>query len=176
MEWLWRTLLTLTLVRTTFGQSSGLPVVDLGYEVHQAASLNSSTQVLNFSSIRYAQAPTGNLRWMPPVPPNGRNSTVTTGPGSPKCPQANPLWTLIATQFLVAYFSGRADSFNYTAVAAQVQTLVASGALNAAPDPTITEDCLFNSVFVPQNVFQSANGRYKRGQIDGAGGAPVLIW
>ena len=34
--------------------SSSLPVVDLGYEIHQAALYNESGRFYNFSNIRYA--------------------------------------------------------------------------------------------------------------------------
>ena len=82
------------LLPTALGQqSSALPVVDLGYEVHQAISLNQTGQTYNFSNIRFAQPPVGDLRWAAPVSPSGRNSSVTTGPAiGPICPQAAPAW------------------------------------------------------------------------------------
>jgi len=51
----------------------------------------------NFSNIRFAQAPVGNLRFALPLPPTGTNSTIDNGAVSRICPQANPDWIGIAT-------------------------------------------------------------------------------
>lgn len=93
-----------TWVNTT----PALPQVDLGYEIHEALAYNVSgysavawqvplSQELNptkkttrqfiFRNIRYAQAPTGDLRLAPPVAPTGVNPVVQRGNESRICPQ-----------------------------------------------------------------------------------------
>ncbi len=72
---------------------SNLPIVDLGYERHQAISFSQSGGTYNFSNIRYAQPPVGNLRFALPQPPTGRSNEVDDGSVGRVCPQAYPLWT-----------------------------------------------------------------------------------
>lgn len=88
------------------GTASSLPVVDLGYAVHQAtinvssprsfllAELDkyqaSDTPYYNFSNIRYGQAPVGSLRFAPPLPPYGRNNSINDGQQTVVPTQANP--------------------------------------------------------------------------------------
>ena len=59
--------------------ASSLPIVDLGYELQQATLYNSTGQFYNFSNIRYAAPPTGNLRFRAPQPPARNRSTVQKG-------------------------------------------------------------------------------------------------
>ncbi|GAB1191528.1 hypothetical protein APSETT444_000707 [Aspergillus pseudonomiae] len=72
----------LTLLLVTYwhvSTASSLPVVDLGYELHQAFSLNETTGLYNFSNIRYAAPPLGNLRFRAPLPPKVNRAEVQTG-------------------------------------------------------------------------------------------------
>ncbi|RFU25191.1 hypothetical protein B7463_g11146, partial [Scytalidium lignicola] len=147
-----------------FGLSTGihvflspppLPTVDLGYATHQA-TINTTGQYYNFSNIRYAEPPLGNLRFRAPVAPITRNRTINTGQESTICPQANPAWLLIAEQYLsgvpVATLLNESNS-------------PASSAQIPPPAPGTSEDCLFLDVFVPEDVFNKPHAE-----------APVLVW
>ena len=163
--------------------STSLPVVDLGYELHQAAKYNTTGRYYTFSDIRYAAPPTGERRFVPPQAPATNRSAVQTGGEDRMCPQAGPAWNAISAQFLPEYLTGQsvfnASSFNLTipgvtpgvmGVAINSST---AGALSAAfsslippADPRETEDCLFLDVVVPQDIFNKKKGK----------GAPVLVW
>ncbi|KAF7595443.1 hypothetical protein BBP40_006065 [Aspergillus hancockii] len=125
-----------------------LPVVDLGYEFHQAFSFNETTGLYNFSNIRYAAPPLGNLRFRAPMPPRVNRSRVQTGVVGRVCPQATPIWSkFIMPHFLKSYFtnstfSAPVDVYAYSDTPSQ--------------DPRISEDCLFLDVVVPQKVFNRA--------------------
>jgi len=152
------------LVATLFGpvlaqSDSNLPIVDLGYELHQASTLNSSAYW--FNNIRYAASPTGYNRFRAPQPPAYNRSTVQTGTPDRICPQAEPAWLLIASQYIPEYLAGQTvfneSSFN---------TSSSSSGL-PAQDPRTTEDCLFLDVVVPESIYDNAGKGY---------GAPVLVW
>ncbi|KAL9624574.1 MAG: hypothetical protein Q9160_001238 [Pyrenula sp. 1 TL-2023] len=147
--------------------SSQLPIVDLGYEVHQARSYNQTGDTYSFTNIRYAQPPIGDLRFAAPVAPTGRDETVTDGSTSRICPQASPAWSAIAAAFIPAYLTGR--PFDYNATVASL-----SANQTATPiDPRTDEDCLFLDVYTPRTIFDAAassNGSTS------SGGAPVLVW
>ena len=125
-------------------------------------------QVYNFSNIRYAQPPVGDLRFSAPVPPTGRNPAVQNGNVGVICPQAEPVWLAIAVNFTAAYVQGL--PFNFTASNLALEAELASGA-SAPPDPRTTEDCLFLDVLVPKHIFDNAPNCK-----NGAGGAAVLVW
>ena len=78
--------------------NTSLPIVDLGYELHQAAFFNSTGGFYNFSNVRYAAPPTGDLRFRPPQPPAQNRGEVQTGDVGRICAQASPAWELIAAQ------------------------------------------------------------------------------
>lgn len=80
--------------------NSSLPIVDLGYELQQATLYNSTGQYYNFSNIRYAAPPTGDLRFQPPQPPAENRGEVQTGLPGRICAQASPAWELIAAQYV----------------------------------------------------------------------------
>ncbi|KAB8214119.1 Alpha/Beta hydrolase protein [Aspergillus novoparasiticus] len=111
--------------------ASSLPVVDLGYELHQAFSLNETTRLYNFSNIRYAAPPLGNLRFRVPLPPKVNRTKVQTG------------------AFLTSYFTKATFS----------ASLDVSYPVPFIQDPRISEDCLFLDVVVPQKVFDRAQGK-----------------
>ena len=132
-----------------------------------------TSQTYNFTNIRYAQPPIGDLRFAAPVSPTGRDPQVQDGSEGRICPQAIPAWTLIATQFITSLVLGNVSSFNYTTAEQLLQQYLSSGAASAPPTPGTTEDCLFLDVIVPKAIFDNANNR--RRQQSGTG-APVLVW
>ncbi|EMR87519.1 putative carboxylesterase family protein [Botrytis cinerea BcDW1] len=160
-----------------------LPLVDLGYAVHQATLNASGSGYFNFSNIRYGQAPTGHLRFSPSLAPVGRNRTINDGQNSVTCPNATPAWVIPALIFLPAYFSGQNLS-NYTSL---TQTpLNTSFAQTLTPGPGVSEDCLFLDVIVPEKVFNAAKSNRSSGYNEARcapgepckvpSGAPVLVW
>ncbi|KAE8400882.1 Alpha/Beta hydrolase protein [Aspergillus pseudonomiae] len=130
--------------------ASSLPVVDLGYELHQAFSLNETTGLYNFSNIRYAAPPLGNLRFRAPLPPKVNRAEVQTGALGRICPQATPIWSrYIMPRFLKSYFTNTTfDSLDFS-----------SCPVPLIQDPRTSEDCLFLDVVVPQKVFDRAQGK-----------------
>ncbi len=80
------------------GSSGKLPVVDLGYERQRATLVNETGGYYNFSNIRYAAPPTGNLRFRAPEAPARNRGQVQTGTQGRICAQADPAWILIAEQ------------------------------------------------------------------------------
>ncbi|KAI1459774.1 alpha/beta-hydrolase [Annulohypoxylon moriforme] len=140
--------------------NSSLPVVNLGYECHQAISLNETGGYYNFSNIRYAQAPVGNLRFRAPVEPLTQDQCViTNGSIGRICPQSSGNWSIIASQFAKSYLAGL--PFNYDLA----ESSLPESPTAASSDPRITEDCLFLDVIAPRSAF-SGN----------ATSLPVLIW
>ena len=116
----------------------------------------------NFSNIRYAAPPLGQLRFAAPQPPIVNRSFVETGSAGRVCAQANPNWLPTSAEFLPAYFTG--EIYN-------VSNPVSVSPNTSLPydenDPRIAEDCLFLDVLVPDKVFESTVVGY---------GAPVLVW
>jgi carboxylesterase type B len=110
----------------------------------------------NFSNIRYAQAPVGDLRFAPPQAPLP-NRTVDDGQVGRICYQASPAWEAISQGFLDDFLTGQSIS-NYS-------TLPSGPSTPPPQDPRSTEDCLFLDVIVPQNVYNNGSGK-----------APVIVW
>ncbi|KAF2233725.1 alpha/beta-hydrolase [Viridothelium virens] len=137
--------------------SSPLPTVNLGYQIQQASGFNSSFSYYNFSNIRYAAPPLGNLRFAAPEAP-ARNSTINNGLDSRICPQAVPTWLSTELPFIGQYL--------LTGNTTPPATSPSSG-VPPAVDPRTNEDCLFLDVLVPQDIFESRNS---------SRGAPVLVW
>jgi acetyl esterase/lipase len=165
---------TVTLAGPT--KSNQLPEVDLGYEIYRANSLNDTTGLYSFSNIRYAAPPTGKNRFSAPQPPAQNRSTVQFNRSEPVCPQANPLWNLVAAEFLTSYFAG-VRSFNASEFDVGLPANLTVNDINLdtfntsiipTPDPRTTEDCLFLDVVVPQQIFKK---KAKKGK-----GAAVLVW
>lgn len=147
-------------------QTYDLPTVDMGYAVHQAAAFDEVGQYYNFTNIRYAEPPVGNLRFAAPVSPKP-DRTVQRGEVPRICPQAWPAWGLIAQQFLPAYLSGNAAAFNSSPANPADPTATPDASQIPPPDPREDEDCLFLDVTVPTDVFDRR---------DRSDGAPVLVW
>ena len=141
--------------------STSLPVVDLGYELHQASYFNLTGNFYNFSNIRYAAPPTGENRFAAPKAPASNRSVIQTGTPDRICPQATPEWLNIADEFLSLYLAGQtqfnASSFNTSN----------KNSVQPPQDPRTTEDCLFLDVVVPKPIFDKAGK---------ARGAAVLVW
>ena len=156
-------LVSSVIAQSTYGQqnaSATLPIIDLGYELHQASVHN--TTGYYFNNIRYAAPPTGENRFRAPQAPVTNRSVVQTGSPDRICPQAEPAWLLTALEYIPLYLAGQtvfnASSFN-----------TSSAASSGLPvqDPRTTEDCLFLDVVVPEGIFAKAGKGY---------GAPVLVW
>ncbi|PIA97498.1 Lipase 1 [Cercospora beticola] len=144
--------------------STELPIVDLGYVLQRATVFNDTGNYYNFSNIRYAQPPVGDLRFRAPLPPVENRTAVETGEVDRICPQANPAWLLTATQFVPSYLAGKR---NFTAADFNVSS--SGSASLPEQDPRTTEDCLFLDVQVPKEIFDRAGA-------DDFEGAPVLVW
>lgn len=120
----------------------------------------------NFSNIRYAAPPVGDLRFRAPVPPKQNRTEVQTGSAGRVCPQASPLWQdEISPAFLASVQSGTPfnQSTNISAYPYTPQT----------PDPRTTEDCLFLDVVAPKKIFDRAQNKTLAPQ---SSLAPVLVW
>ena len=143
-----------------------MPIVDLGYELHQAtfnasdsdflaaqpsksfsltSSVKESGQYYNFSNVRYGAPPLGNLRFSAPTAPTGR--VFNDGSKVVTCHQALPGWANTSAAWIV---NGTA-AFNISAgyQPPNITTLPPA-------DPTASEDCLFLDLMVPKAIFDKA--------------------
>ncbi|KAH7390187.1 Alpha/Beta hydrolase protein [Cadophora sp. MPI-SDFR-AT-0126] len=145
---------------STNSSSSALPIVDLGYAIHQA-TINDTGNYYNFSNIRYGAAPVGDLRFKASIPPTTINRTLNDGQQGSVCAQAAPYWPQVAS-----YFLGGADAATLAYVNSQVDAVTSALTIDslAAPDPRQSEDCLFLDVIVPESIYTSNKS------------APVLVW
>ncbi|KAF1991501.1 carboxylesterase family protein [Aulographum hederae CBS 113979] len=153
-------------------QNAYLPVVDLVYELHQALVYDSTGDFYNFSNIRYAAPPVGDLRFREPQPPTENRGEVQTGAQGRICPQASPIWEGVQYQLVVepVINNGTWDQSEYSlAKAGNALSVLEVSSPDFPQDPRATEDCLFLDVVVPRKAFESA------GQSNGSG-APVLVW
>ncbi|KAF2089604.1 alpha/beta-hydrolase [Saccharata proteae CBS 121410] len=142
--------------------SSSLPVVDLGYELYRAADYNQSGGYYNFSNIRYAAPPLGDLRFAAPAPPATNRSVIQDGLTGRICPQSNAAWLTTANEFVPEYLAtnGSLTSYNFSSTSS-------SNSSSTTHYSTENEDCLFLDVLVPDKIFEKA----------GKGcGAPVMVW
>lgn len=127
-----------------------------------------SGEYYNFSNIRYAAPPLGNLRFTEPIPPQGFNSSIDDGSIGRICPNVQPTWLGVGVQFLNAYIKN--EQFDFNAVNASFYATLDT-AEPPAQDPRTTEDCLFLDVIVPKKAFDSSIR-----QTNATGGSPVLVW
>ncbi|KAH7137437.1 Alpha/Beta hydrolase protein [Dactylonectria estremocensis] len=130
--------------------SDPLPTVDLGYEIHQAISFNETGQYYNFSNIRYARPPTGELRFTPPQPPETNRTAIQKGQVGASCPQALAEWYVCQ------------DALRRGTVQSPAQC---GKHLLPPPDPLDREDCLFLDVITPRANFDDPTRK-----------APVMVW
>lgn len=96
----------------------------------------------NFSNIRYAAAPIGELRFAAPSPPVEDRSTVQLGDVPRICPQAQPNWLNQNIFQGIQYVLGPNG------------TIPLSFAGATSP---ISEDCLFLDVVVSKQAFDNAD-------------------
>ncbi|KAI9643679.1 hypothetical protein NHQ30_008301 [Ciborinia camelliae] len=120
-------------------------------------------QYYNFSNIRYAAPPIGNLRFAAPVEPTEVNRTINDGQQGSICAQGTPYWEEVASNFLGGASAATLDVIREE-VAAVEKNLTISGL--AAPAPLTSEDCLFLDVIVPESIYDSCSEN----------GAPVVVW
>ncbi|KAH0037396.1 carboxylesterase family protein-like protein, partial [Aureobasidium melanogenum] len=139
-----------------------LPIVDLGYARQQASSFNVTGGYYNFSNIRYAAPPVGDLRFAAPQAPAVNRSEVQTGSVNRICPQANPAWDAIAAQWIPEYLLDNKTNFSMSDF--NLSTSSSNSSAATVTDPSETEDCLFLDVMVPEAIFNS-NEQH-----------PVLVW
>jgi carboxylesterase type B len=88
---------------------------------------------------------------------------VNTGNQQRICPQGATGWETFAEDFVISTLVGA--PYNKTV---PLQPDFTNITLPKA-DPRVSEDCLFLDVFVPENIFNKADGCDKAG-------APVLVW
>ncbi|KAJ5156847.1 hypothetical protein N7492_009650 [Penicillium capsulatum] len=146
--------------------ASNLPIVDLGYALHQANTFQSPTGLYNFSNIRYAAPPLGDLRFRAPEKPEQDRRQVQNGSIGRVCPQGFPIWSqdiepdFLLSQLTNTTFNKSTDISSYPYVPYPV-------------DPRTTEDCLFLDVIVPQKIFDRSRREHwpKKQSL-----APVLVW
>lgn len=120
----------------------------------------------NFSNIRFAAPPVGDLRFRAPVPPKQNRTEVQTGSAGRVCPQASPLWQDdITPVFLASVQSGK--PFN------QSTNISSYPYTPKTPDPRTTEDCLFLDVVAPKKIFDRAQNKTSGVK---PSLAPVLVW
>ncbi|KAM5380117.1 hypothetical protein ACJZ2D_003764 [Fusarium nematophilum] len=132
---------------------TALPVVDLGYELHQATNYDQDRQTYDFSNIRYAAPPVGDLRFAPPAAPAVNRSAIQANDQARMCPQAIAEWLPASMEESLLYVFGQNASLPPT---------------STAPNTVMTEDCLFLDVSVPRKIFEGARS--------GIAKAPVLVW
>ncbi|KAH8201795.1 hypothetical protein TruAng_004059 [Truncatella angustata] len=128
-----------------------MPIVDLGYELHQALRYNETTDIYTFSNIRYARQPIGDLRFRAPLPPLENRTVVQNGTGTRVCPQGIPEWQEKASQ-AIAQFSNSTVPFNLTK---WEETLGKANAAGVNVNAVSSEDCLFLDVHVPGQFFRN---------------------
>ncbi|KAH6716393.1 Alpha/Beta hydrolase protein [Leptodontidium sp. MPI-SDFR-AT-0119] len=142
-------------------QAQPLPIVDLGYAVHESTYYNSTGKFYAFDNIRFAEPPTGARRFLKPVPVTTVNRTINNGARiSPICPQGIPLWFSTSLAFV-----GGASVESLP----PVPSSFTAGNLSSIPPPVVgtSEDCLFLDVKVPKTVFDAPRNQR---------GAPVIVW
>lgn len=131
-------------------------------ELHQAITLNKSTDTYTFSNIRYAQAPVGNLRFRAPLPPLSNRDQVQNGSQPRLCPQASPKFQAKVNKPIAAFFGGKP----YSLKSWEDDITNASAPPPMDMNTGTTEDCLFLDVHVPRKVFETNKNA----------NAPVLVW
>ncbi|KAF4948038.1 hypothetical protein FGADI_9929 [Fusarium gaditjirri] len=128
-----------------------LPTVDLGYEIHQAIAFNETGQYYDFSNIRYARPPTGELRFTAPQLPLVNRTSVQRGEGAISCPQAYAVWYLCGKEQMAGNIKSSDEC---------------DASLLPPAEPSEQEDCLFLDIIVPKSIFD--NRRHQK--------APVMVW
>ncbi|KAF3401976.1 Secreted lipase [Penicillium rolfsii] len=148
---------SLLLLAAGAAAAAELPIVDLGYQRHQAQSFNSTGHFYHFANIRYAEPPLGSLRFAQPVPPRHRSRKIVNGTGLGYiCPQSQACWFNVQNEFVSNVTAGL--PFNFTAAYDQVYGQEGCSNPAGKQDPLESEDCLFLDVYVPEKVISNRNG------------------
>ena len=92
----------------------------------------------NFSNIRYAEPPVGELRFSEPLLPGSVNRTLDDGQRARICHQAYPKWLLEIYSKIYG-------------IPAEVINMI------LMQDPRMSEDCLLLDVIVPVPVFERSS-------------------
>ncbi len=125
----------------------------------------------NFSNIRYAEPPVGNLRFAAPVPLRTRDNAIADGSQGKYCPQSLACWFDVQNAFVTANLSGKPFDFQ----ASYAQRYANGSCLMPVPaaerNLQESEDCLFLDVFVPDTILEKTAA--SRSSEDGA---PVLVY
>ncbi|KAJ5415522.1 Carboxylesterase type B [Penicillium sp. CMV-2018d] len=80
-----------------------LPIVDLGYQRHQAIRFHSTGRYYQCSNIRYAEPPLDPLWFALPVPPRNRSHEVVNGKWLGNIfPQSQTCWFNVQGEFVSA--------------------------------------------------------------------------
>ncbi|KAM5357932.1 hypothetical protein ACJZ2D_015772 [Fusarium nematophilum] len=140
---------------TCSNETAQLPIVDLPHD--QAGTYN-------FSNIRYAQPPIGDLRFRAPVPVrqgSGLSQDVNNGSVGAICPQP---WTLFNDTAVLQWIMAHIQGENLDLEELQQQS---ANQPDPPLDPRTSEDCLFLDVVVPKKIFDKRSS---------GAGAPVLVW
>lgn len=124
-------------------------------------SVQEAERFYNFSNIRYAAPPVGDLRFRAPEPPIVDRSVIQDGSESRICPQIYPSW-MESIGWIPEYIQSGIVPNATTGTAPS-----ANGSSMPPRDPMQNEDCLFLDVMVPETIFERA-GQDAR--------APVLVW
>jgi hypothetical protein len=111
-----------------------LPSINLPYGTFQARRYDKTNDLYVFKNIRFAQPPTGTLRWAKPAPPIV-NATLQKGEYGPACLQDVPFSMLLGDGIVSSVLSSIGTYFDL-------------GKFAAEADAT-SEDCLFLDVYVP---------------------------
>ncbi|KAL8672202.1 MAG: hypothetical protein Q9168_003334 [Polycauliona sp. 1 TL-2023] len=119
----------------------------------------------NFSNVRYAQPPVGELRFRLPKAPLTNRTGVNNGQDGRVCPQGSPPWSQERALFLKAY-----SAYSQGQGSIEPFTRAPPPGFDTSPKPPPatdgreSEDCLFLEVIVPTGVFSQTKK------------APVVIW
>ncbi|KAI9804627.1 MAG: hypothetical protein M1833_006701 [Piccolia ochrophora] len=138
-------------------------VVDLGYTIHNG-KFNETGKYYNFSNVRYAEPPVGDLRFAPPVAVSNNIADSANGDVDRICHQAYTRSSLDIPNFVPKITAAENITFS-TLINAPGDAAVD---VNPRPqDPRANEDCLFLDVLVPtvEGEDVSSNRSY-----------PVLVW
>ncbi|KAF2194226.1 alpha/beta-hydrolase [Zopfia rhizophila CBS 207.26] len=118
-----------TTEKIVYSEPGNLPIVDLGYELHQETG-----DYYNFTNIRYAAPSLGNIPFALPQPPAVNRPAIETG----------SIGRAIAIQFLPQYLGG---------LPSNISTSGTGGVQAPQVDPMEIEDCLFLDFMVPRKLF-----------------------